>query len=384
MGAKDPDAETLRAYIAAFELRDRIQQLATQGRGFDGLRRGFVVGLAESLEVMLDLAQEILGDGPAVPYERCVAGSCAAAPSYCDTREALEQVRELLDASGNPAGDNLMAAVDAWRAARCIQRDDIAAVSSTLIPRLDALTAEAVVPHLPAALREVPRANITFTPIEDAWFSGSMNYLGRERTGSGEPRYEATYEINAALEISRPEFAHLVAHEVVPGHVTTFALIQNLYHRGEVGFEATILTMNSRATTLYEGIANNALYMAHGGSGPESLPDDEARLGALLSLLQDRAKNNASFLRYGEGLDGAAVARRLRAECLVSEERADKLANAWGAHPLLGRMYLPSYHRGTELVTSLLREHGAAKVIPALFGAHGLVDCGTVTEAVEA
>jgi hypothetical protein len=51
------------------------------------------------------------------------------------------------------------------------------------------------------------------------------------------------------LQISFPEFEQLVSHEVVPGHVTTFAYLQNLYVRGKAGFEATVLTMNTRAAT---------------------------------------------------------------------------------------------------------------------------------------
>jgi hypothetical protein len=56
-----------------------------------------------------------------------------------------------------------------------------------------------------------------------------MNYLGRARTAEGAPKYEATYEINASLKISVPEFEQLISHEVVPGHVTTFACLQNRY-----------------------------------------------------------------------------------------------------------------------------------------------------------
>jgi hypothetical protein len=210
-----------------------------------------------------------------------------------------------------------------------------------------------------------------------------MNYLGRARRPDGEPEYEATYEINAALEISRPEFAQLVAHEVVPGHVMTFALIQNLYHRGLLGFEATILTMNSRGATLSEGIANAGIYLAYGARDLAGLPDDELRLGVLLAELQDKAKNNASYLRYAEGRSADEVARRIREECLVSVERAQKLAHAWGGHPLLGRMYLPSYHFGLELVLDLVRTYGEGRAIPALYGVHGLVDCVTVRNALQ-
>ena len=99
-------------------------------------------------------------------------------------------------------------------------------MADAVIAQLDAGVARHVVLHLPKALQDIPRANIRFLAIEDARFSGSMNYLGRARNRDGSPQYEATYEINAALEISVPEFIQLVSHEVVPGHVTTFAWIQ--------------------------------------------------------------------------------------------------------------------------------------------------------------
>ena len=385
LSGKEPDKDALRKYIATYDLRGRVQDFAAAGRRFEGLRGGYVRGLANVLEIMLELAQEMLGDGPAVPYERCVEGSCDAAPSLCDATEQRAQVTALLEKLGYPLsahGGDLGTAVDAWRASCGIARDDIAGVSDSVIPELDALTAKNVVPHLPAAFHDVPRANITFELIENAWFSGSMNYLGRKRTEAGDPQYEASYEINASLEISKPEFHHLVSHEVVPGHVMTFALVQNLYHRGEAGFESTILTMNSRYSTLAEGIANSAIFMAYGITEMEDLPDDETRLGVILSLLQDQAKNNASYLKWAEGLPGDEIAARLRKEFLVSEERADKLSNAWAAHPLLGRMYLPAYHRGTSMVMDLLRRYGAEKTIPALYGAHGLVDCATVEQAI--
>ena len=53
-----------------------------------------------------------------------------------------------------------------------------------------------------------------------------------------------------------------MSHEVVPGHVTAFAYLQNLYCARTRGFEATVLTMNTRAATLFEGIANNAILIA--------------------------------------------------------------------------------------------------------------------------
>ena len=66
---------------------------------------------------------------------------------------------------------------------------------------------------------------------------------------------------------------------MVPGHVTTFALLQHLYRLGELGFEATVLTMNTRGATLSEGIANNAILMAHGVTEVDELPDDDLQIG---------------------------------------------------------------------------------------------------------
>jgi hypothetical protein len=258
----------------------------------------------------------------------------------------------------------------------------VRAMGAAVIAYFDQLSAAHLLPFLPKELAAVPRANIDFMPIKDAWFSGSMNYVGRARNGDGSPQYEATYEINASLQISFPEFQQLVSHEVVPGHVTTFAYMQNLYVRGLAGFEATILTMNTRAASLFEGIANNAILIAHGVTEIEQLPDEDMQIGVLLALLQDDAKNQSSYLTWGEGREQADVARILRRDFLVSEERADKLSGAWGRHPLLGRMYLPAYRAGTDRVAELRRKYPASRVLPAIYGCSGLVDIQTVDKVL--
>jgi len=182
--------------------------------------------------------------------------------------------------------------------------------------------------------------------------------------------------------MSYPEFEQLVSHEVVPGHVTTFAYLQNLYVRGLAGFEATVLTMNTRAATLFEGIANNAILMAYGVTEVDQLPDEDLQIGVLLALLQDDAKNQSSYLTWGEKREREEVAKILRRDFLVSEERADKLSGAWGRHPLLGRMYLPAYRTGTEKVADLRRKFPPQQILPAIFGCHGLVDIATVDEVL--
>jgi hypothetical protein len=380
VAVKTPDRDAIEAYFAAIDIPGAIDGVKREAAHLSGLRGAYVQGLAQSFETMWDLAMEMLGQGPPVPYERCVVASTGKLPESSDPVRKRERVAELLGQSGSR--EDLLAAVDTWRKAHRVPMASIRTLGAAVVAYFDELTGRNVVPHLPADVRAVPRANIQFLPIQDAWFSGSMNYLGRARRADGSPEYEATYEINASLEISVPEFLQLVSHEVVPGHVTTFAYLQNLYWRGAAGFEASVLTMNTRAATLFEGIANNAILMAYGVNEVDQLPDQDLQIGVLLALLQDDAKNQASYLTWQQGAAQPAVAQALRDEFLVTEERADKLSGAWGRHPLLGRMYLPAYRAGTEKVADLRRRFADEKVIPALYGCSGLVDVSTIEGVV--
>jgi hypothetical protein len=374
--AKKPDREAIERYLDSVDVRGAIKQLKFAAGEINGLGGEYLASQAVCFETMWDLAMEMLGKGEPVPYERCVEASTGLAPEPSDPAAKRTQLGELLAATGYDS-------VDAWRRAHRVPMASIKTLGAAVIALYDQLSARNVVPHLPEELRGVPRANIEFLPIPDAWFSGSMNYLGRARKPGGEPAYEATYEINGSLEISVPEFLQLVSHEVVPGHVTTFAYLQNLYVRGVVGFEATVLTMNTRAAALFEGIANNAILMAHGVTEVEQLPDPDVRIGVLLALLQDDAKNQASYLTWKEGAAQEEVAAVLRNDFLVSEERAQKLSGAWGRHPLLGRMYLPVYRSGTKRVAELRRRYPASRLLPVMYGCAGLVDAVTIEKALE-
>ena len=380
-GAKQPDTAAIAEYLQNVDIPGAIGEVRRAATDCRGVRGEYLEGLALCFETMWDLAMEMLGRGPAVSYVRCVTASTGAAPEPSDARAHRERLAELLGVAGGDIAE-LLAASDTWRKQHRVPMASIGLLGAAVISHFDELTARNVVPHLPAEFHRVPRANIEFLPIKDAWFSGSMNYLGRKRRADGSPEYEATYEINASLEISLPEFFQLVSHEVVPGHVTTFAYLQNLYHRGAAGFEASVLTMNTRAATLFEGIANNSILMAYGVLEPHELPDRDLEIGVLLALLQDDAKNQSSYLTWGEGVPQAEVASVLRRDFLVSLERADKLSGAWGRHPLLGRMYLPAYRAGTRKVAELRRRFAAREFLPVLYGAAGLVDVVTIERAL--
>ena len=384
VSAKKPDRRAVASYLAAVDVRGAVQGIADRLNRLPLLRRAYLQGLATCLEVMWDLAMERLGKGETVSYEACVRASTGLDPQPSNPTAKRERVRELLDRAGYPSSTNsaLSAAVDAWRTDRMTPCKAIPALSSAFIAEFDQLARSNLLPYLPKALHCVPRANIRFLPVTGAWFSGSMNYLGRARKQDGSPEYEASYEINDSLQISVPEFQQLVSHEVVPGHVTSFAFLQNLYERGKVGFEATVLTMNTLGAALFEGLANNAILIAYGVREVDQLPDEDLQIGVLLALLQDDAKNQASYLLWKEGLAQPKVSATLRRDFLVSEERAEKLSGVWGCHPLMGRMYLPAYRAGTEKVAELRRKYPPGRLLPALYGCRGLVDLETVESAI--
>jgi hypothetical protein len=377
---KKVDRQAVEEYLAEVDIPQAIAGVRDEAGKMGGMRGQYLVGLALCLETMWDLAMEVLGKGDPVSYVRSVEASTGRPPEASHPEAKRARVAELLGRAGyaTSGSASLLGAVDAWRRDRLVPMASVRALGAAMIAHFDRLSALNLLPYLPQDLVLVPRANIEFLPIKDAWFSGSMNYLGRAREADGSPRYEATYEINASLQISVPEFEQLVSHEVVPGHVTTFAYLQNLYIRGKAGFEATVLTMNTRSAALFEGIANNAILIAHGVTEIEQLPDEDLQIGVLLALLQDDAKNQSSYLTWGEGAPREKVAAVLRRDFLVTEERADKLSGAWGRHPLLGRMYLPAYRAGTEKVAQLRRLHPPDRILPAIYGCSGLADIVTI------
>jgi hypothetical protein len=385
VAGKEPDRAAVDAYLAAIDVAGAMREVASLGRALPGLRGKFFDGLSQCLSAMWDLSMNLLGRGPEVSYERCVAAATGRAPEPSRPEEKRRRLAELLARAGHPSTDSasLLAAVDAWRAERMVPPKTIATLADAFIASFDAGTTRELAPRLPADLRGVPRANMKFVPIQDAWFSGFMNYVGRARNPDGSPQYEATYEINASLQISIPEFEQLVAHEVVPGHVTTAALMQGLYVRGRAGFEATILPMNTRWGTLAEGIGNNAVLIAMGLTEVEQVPDEDLQIGLWLAHLQDDAKNQASYRTWGEAeaAPQEAVAASLRRDCLVSEERAAKLSGPWARHPLFGRMNLPAYRAGTDAVAQVRREHPPERALSAIYGCRGIVDVVTLREA---
>ena len=283
----------------------------------------------------------------------------------------------------HPTIGGLLGAVDAWRRERVTPMGSVKALGAAVIAYFDNLSAANLLPHLPKELAAIPRANIDFLPIKDAWFSGSMNYLGRARNADGTPQYEASYEINASLQISFPEFQQLVSHEVVPGHVTTFAYLQNLYVRGKAGFEATVLTMNTRAATLFEGIANNAILIAHGVTEDRAVAGrrhaDRRAAGAVAGRRQEPVVVSHLGRRQAASRSGEDLAPRFSGERRARRQVVRRLGTASAAGANVSAGVPRGNGKGRAIAAQLPVRARAARDLRLLTG---LVDINTVDEVL--
>ena len=174
VGGKTIDHDAVEAYLRAVDLSAAIAGLRREAAGCPEPRRAYLIGLADSLDVMWDLAMEVLGKGDPVPYRRAVEASTAKPPEPSRPEVKRERVAELLGRAGHSASQSggILEAVDAWRLERVTPMASVKALGQAVIAHFDALAVKNLIPHLPPELAPVPRANIDFMPIKDAWFSG--------------------------------------------------------------------------------------------------------------------------------------------------------------------------------------------------------------------
>ncbi len=119
VGGKTVDRAAVKAYLKEVDLPAAIAGVRKEAEKIGGLRGQYLAGLANCLQTMWDLAMEILGDGPAVPYERSVESSTGRPPEPSQPEAKRERVSELLSRAGYPAGNGgLLGAVEAWRRER--------------------------------------------------------------------------------------------------------------------------------------------------------------------------------------------------------------------------------------------------------------------------
>src|SRR5271157_2769911 len=72
VSGKSVDRAVVEQYLREVDIPVAIAGMKGQAQSVGGPRGRYLAGLADCLTVMWGLAMEIFGNGPAVPYERCV------------------------------------------------------------------------------------------------------------------------------------------------------------------------------------------------------------------------------------------------------------------------------------------------------------------------
>jgi hypothetical protein len=193
IAAREPDAGAIEAYLAAVDVAAAIEEVTAAGRAMGGVRGAFLGGLAECLRVMWDLVQGCA----ARDRGSRTSAACAHRPGRRRRRRGPRgSGRWWPNSSPGPVttpGRRRSSATPSATGATsgsCLARR-----SGSWRPRSSPCSRRARGgTWCPACRRSCARyrANIQFLPIEDAWFSGSMNDVGRARRRDGSPEYEAT------------------------------------------------------------------------------------------------------------------------------------------------------------------------------------------------
>jgi hypothetical protein len=113
------------------------------------------------------------------------------------------------------------------------------------------------------------------------------------------------------------------------------------------------------------------------------LPDEDMQIGVLLALLQDDAKNQSSYLTWGEG--------RRRRKCgdlaprFPGQRRARRqtLGRVGAASAYWANVSAGVSRRNGES-RALRRTFPPERVLPAIYGCFGMVDINTVDEVLRA
>src|ERR1039458_7737433 len=93
-GVSVKNRKAVEEYLRAVNLPKAIAGVRQEAAKMDALRKAYLIGMADSLDVMWDLAMEVAGKGDAVPYARCVEAATAGPPEPSYPQKKRRQVAE--------------------------------------------------------------------------------------------------------------------------------------------------------------------------------------------------------------------------------------------------------------------------------------------------
>lgn len=232
-------------------------------------------------------------------------------------------------------------------------------------------------------LSDISFKGYEFKSLSGVDFSGSSIYRGG---GEDDAKLAGLLEYNTDHPLTRPGIVHLASHEVMPGHWLNSAVADLLGRVGKLPFESTMNFMCAPSTVFQEGWADTALSTIYGSrrKAIEGVAKDfglnptDVEITLLCGDLQNIGKHNVSILYQREGRTLDEVKKYVAEDCVQRDSIVKKLSGGWAQHPIMGPMYGPAYHVGSEMVNSALRDVGSRRVAEIGLQTEGrLADVGT-------
>ena len=389
---KKDQTDAVRTFIEKYALDTLPNTLRGQMSSIqDKDRTTYLRNLISSLEVMRDRAMAEVGFFDMPSYELMYQTVMKQEVTFPDPAPYRENLRAALAHAGLETTNsrNLQETLVAWQAANKLSKDAVPKTVAQLNKELLQKTREAlfarVLPSLPgyaSDLSDIAFDGMEFTTISEARFTGSNAYQGGEE--QGKPLLRGLYEFNIQHTGTPTDMLHLSAHEIMPGHYLSAAMLDLLWRANRLGFEATIGTMATPETLFLEGWAENAFELLY-GSREKAIAAHGPALAVVFACcdLESLGKHNASVLYNRDGISVEELQARLAREYAQPPHLVKKLSGLVIQHPILGPMYAPSYHVGTKIVADAIAVHGILPVARVGMYLDGIVDIETFQKKLE-
>lgn len=389
---KKDQKDAVRTFVENYALDTLPNTLLEQISSIqDKDRATYLRNLVSALEVMRDRAMAEVGLCDAPSYESMYRAAMRQELTFPDPTPYRENLHSALAHVGfeTSPSRNLQETLLAWQAADKLSEDAVPETVAQLNRELLKKTREAlfarVLPSLPdyaPDFSDVAFDGMEFTTIPEAFFTGSNAYKGGEE--HGKPLLRGLYEFNIQHTGTPTEMLHLCAHEMMPGHYLSAAMLDLFWRANRLGFEATIGTMATPETAFLEGWAENAFSLLY-GSREAAIAAHGPALAVVLACcdLESLGKHNASVLYNRDGISVEKLQAKLATEYAQPPALVKKLSGLFIRHPILGPMYAPSYHVGTIIVADAIASHGALPVARVGMYLEGTVDIQTFQRKLE-
>ncbi|MBI4836646.1 MAG: hypothetical protein HY817_05310 [Candidatus Abawacabacteria bacterium] len=384
--------DSVRALVETYNLTDsRRLLLDALAPGTDPLRIKFMSNMGDCFAVIAKTRLAEVNGDPLPQFDDRYFASARKTPVIVETKHLREQLRAALEKRGINTTDttDLRGAVAEWT-----QRVGYVSIlgfdtrTAAMNKELLRLTRENIFsnqifkPY--GHFAEYAFTGMQFKPVSNKRFTASSAYAGG-RDGEGRALLQGLIEYNTDHPITETGLAHLVSHEITPGHYIDSAVADLLWRNGQLGFEAVAHTMCTTETVLREGWAQNALLIACGGQeGLEEFLGPDHEVQYWLERLQDAAKNNASILFQRNGVTETELIRHLAIDCVLDDTYVKKLSGAWARHHIHGPMYGHAYYGGHKAVATAIEHYGLPAVIKVGLHQQGYLDIETFDLAVQA